>query len=242
MTTQESLPAAGTDSRLAAARELLRRRVRAALDDTAAGPATVTAPVPAPAADGPDTEPVASFAQERMWLVDRMTDGTPGYAIPEVVRLRGPVHQAAAPRPDRRRGPSRTAAHRLRGARRRPAPGGPARPGGRSAAAAGPGRRPLAELEERAHALAREEVRRPFDLASGPLLRALLIRLGAEGHLLVLVVHHIATDGWSMGLLWQELSEGYAALLARRPLPGPRSPWTTRRTPVPSATGSRAAR
>ncbi|MFE1787509.1 hypothetical protein ACFW7J_03725, partial [Streptomyces sp. NPDC059525] len=84
MTTQESLPATGTDSRLAAARELLRRRVRAALDDTAAGPAAAPAPVPAPAAGGPDTEPVASFAQERMWLVDRMADGTPGYAIPEV--------------------------------------------------------------------------------------------------------------------------------------------------------------
>lgn len=89
MTTQESLPATGTDSRLAAARELLRRRVRAALDDSAAGPAAATAP--APSADGPAAEPVASFAQERMWLVDRMMDGTPGYAIPEVVRLRGPV-------------------------------------------------------------------------------------------------------------------------------------------------------
>lgn len=92
MTTQESLPAAGVDSRLAAARELLRRRVRAALDDSAAGPATATASAAAPTADGPDLEPVASFAQERMWLVDRMADGTPGYAIPEVVRLRGPVH------------------------------------------------------------------------------------------------------------------------------------------------------
>lgn len=96
MTTQESLPA-GVDSRLAAARELLRRRVRAALDDSAAGaatetaPAHATAPATAPAVgDGLDPAPVASFAQERMWLVDRMMDGTPGYAIPEVVRLRGP--------------------------------------------------------------------------------------------------------------------------------------------------------
>lgn len=54
----------------------------------------------------------------------------------------------------------------------------------------------------------------------------------------MLVVHHIATDGWSMGLLWQELSEGYAALLADRPPYGQRSRWTTRRTPAPSATGS----
>ncbi|MFE2323274.1 amino acid adenylation domain-containing protein [Streptomyces sp. NPDC059385] len=219
MTTQESLPAAGTDSRLAAARELLRRRVRAALDDTAAGPAAAPAPVPAPAADGPDTEPVASFAQERMWLVDRMADGTPGYAIPEVVRLRGPLH----PEPLRRaltavvarHAPLRTVFEERDGA---PHPVVLPAPAAVPLPVLDLGDAPLAELEERAHALAREEVRRPFDLAAGPLLRALLIRLGAEDHLLVLVVHHIATDGWSMGLLWRELSEGYAALLAGRPL------------------------
>ncbi|MFJ6483325.1 amino acid adenylation domain-containing protein [Streptomyces sp. NPDC091682] len=218
MTTQESLPATGTDSRLAAARELLRRRVRAALDDSAAGPAAATAP--APSADGPAAEPVASFAQERMWLVDRMMDGTPGYAIPEVVRLRGPV------RPDllrrsltavvARHAPLRTVFEERDGA---PHPVVLPAPEAVPLPVLDLGSAPLAELEERAHALAREEVRRPFDLAAGPLLRALLIRLGAEDHLLVLVVHHIATDGWSMGLLWQEFSAGYAALLGERPLP-----------------------
>ncbi|MFJ7590597.1 amino acid adenylation domain-containing protein [Streptomyces sp. NPDC097617] len=216
MTTQESLPA-GVDSRLAAARELLRRRVRAALADSAAGPAAESAP--APTADGPDAAPVASFAQERMWLVDRMMDGTPGYAIPEVVRLRGPV------RPDLLRGsltavvarhaPLRTVFEERDGA---PHPVVLPAPAAVPLPVLDLGDAPLPDLEERAHALAREEVRRPFDLAAGPLLRALLIRLGAEDHLLVLVVHHIATDGWSMGLLWQELSEGYAALLADRPL------------------------
>ncbi|WP_405527574.1 amino acid adenylation domain-containing protein [Streptomyces avidinii] len=224
MTTQESLPA-GVDSRLAAARELLRRRVRAALDDSAAGaatetaPAHATAPATAPAVgDGLDPAPVASFAQERMWLVDRMMDGTPGYAIPEVVRLRGPL------RPDllrrsltavvARHAPLRTVFAERDGA---PHPVVLPAPAAVPLPVLDLGSAPLAELEERAHALALEEVRRPFDLAAGPLLRALLIRLGPEDHLLVLVVHHIATDGWSMGLLWQELSEGYAALLADRP-------------------------
>ncbi|MFE5556455.1 amino acid adenylation domain-containing protein [Streptomyces sp. NPDC056544] len=220
MTTQESLPATGTDSRLAAARELLRRRVRAALDDSAAGAAAETAPAPTAGPDGPGAEPVASFAQERMWLVDRMMDGTPGYAIPEVVRLRGPV------RPDllrrsltavvARHAPLRTVFEERDGA---PHPVVLPAPAAVPLPLLDLGSAPLADLEERAHALAREEVRRPFDLASGPLLRALLIRLGAEDHLLVLVVHHIATDGWSMGLLWQEFSAGYAALLAERPLP-----------------------
>ncbi|MGW7331383.1 amino acid adenylation domain-containing protein, partial [Streptomyces sp. NPDC054840] len=210
----------GVDGRPADARELLRRRVRAALENSAAGPATATAPAPAPAADGPDTDPVASFAQERMWLVDRMMDGTPGYAIPEVVRLRGPVR----PEPLRRaltavvarHAPLRTVFEERDGA---PHPVVLPAPAAVPLPVLDLGAAPLAELEERAHALAREEVRRPFDLAAGPLLRALLIRLGAEDHLLVLVVHHIATDGWSMGLLWRELSEGYAALLAERPLP-----------------------
>ncbi|MFD7929470.1 amino acid adenylation domain-containing protein, partial [Streptomyces sp. NPDC059742] len=220
MTTQESLPAAGTDSRLAAARELLRRRVRAALDDSAAGATAAAAPAPTAGPDGPGAEPVASFAQERMWLVDRMMDGTPGYAIPEVVRLRGPV------RPDllrrsltavvARHAPLRTVFEERDGA---PHPVVLPAPAAVPLPVLDLGSAPLAELEERAHALAREEVRRPFDLAAGPLLRALLIRLGAEDHLLVLVVHHIATDGWSMGLLWQEFSAGYAALLAERPLP-----------------------
>ncbi|MFK0221132.1 amino acid adenylation domain-containing protein [Streptomyces vinaceus] len=219
MTTQESLPAAGTDNRLAAARELLRRRVRAALDDTAAGPAAAPAPVPAAAAGGPDTEPVASFAQERMWLVDRMADGTPGYAIPEVVRLRGTLHPEPLSRAltavVARHTPLRTVFEERNGA---PHPVVLPAPAAVPLPVLDLGDAPLAEREERAHALAREEVRRPFDLAAGPLLRALLIRLGAEDHLLVLVVHHIATDGWSMGLLWRELSEGYAALLAERPL------------------------
>ncbi|MET9936351.1 condensation domain-containing protein, partial [Streptomyces sp. NPDC006324] len=78
----------------------------------------------------------------------------------------------------------------------------------------------------RALDLAREEARRPFDLAAGPLLRALLIRLGAEDHVLVLVVHHVATDGWSMSLLWKELSEGYAALLRGAPAHRPALPVT----------------
>ncbi|MFJ6723104.1 hypothetical protein ACIQOD_31845, partial [Streptomyces sp. NPDC091259] len=87
MTTQESSPAAvpaAVDSRLAAARELLRSRVRAALTDPSAAPGTAadgTAGAAGAAGSGsPAREPVASFAQERMWLADRMADGRSGYA------------------------------------------------------------------------------------------------------------------------------------------------------------------
>lgn len=68
----------------------------------------------------------------------------------------------------------------------------------------------LAEAPDPARAVAqvlREETLRPIDLAVGPILRARLLRLGAEEHVLVLVMHHIAVDGWSATLLVSELAE-----------------------------------
>jgi amino acid adenylation domain-containing protein len=67
-------------------------------------------------------------------------------------------------------------------------------------------------------AIAREAQRR-FDLARGPLLRAALSRIAEEEHLLVLTAHHIAVDGWSEGLLADELIATYDALAAGRPPP-----------------------
>ncbi len=56
-----------------------------------------------------------------------------------------------------------------------------------------------------------EAARRSFDLAAGPLFRAALLRLGAEGHVLLLSMHHVVSDGWSMGVFLRELSALYAA-------------------------------
>ncbi|WP_329200686.1 MULTISPECIES: non-ribosomal peptide synthetase [unclassified Streptomyces] len=230
MTTQESSPAAvppAVDSRLAAARELLRRRVQAALADPSAahGPAAGGAEGTTAGDGAPAREPVASFAQERMWLADRMADGRSGYAVPQVVRMRGTLRpellRQALTAVVGRHATLRTVFEERDGL---------PHPVVLPASLAVPlpvldlGAGPLEDLELRAEGLAREEVRRPFDLADGPLLRALLIRLGAQDHLLVLVVHHIATDGWSMGLLWQELADGYTALAQGRPLPAPALP------------------
>ncbi|MFF8597288.1 condensation domain-containing protein, partial [Streptomyces sp. NPDC015220] len=65
--------------------------------------------------------------------------------------------------------------------------------------------------EERLRALAREELARPYDLRDGPLVRVLLVRLSAEEHVCVLGMHHIVTDGWSMGVVARELGELYTA-------------------------------
>ncbi|MFJ3928596.1 condensation domain-containing protein, partial [Streptomyces sp. NPDC090022] len=71
--------------------------------------------------------------------------------------------------------------------------------------------------EERLRALAREELERPYDLRGGPLVRVLLVRLAAEEHLFLLGMHHIVTDGWSMGVAARELGELYAARTEGRP-------------------------
>jgi hypothetical protein len=67
------------------------------------------------------------------------------------------------------------------------------------------------EGESEARRLAREEAKKPFDLARGPLLRATLVRLSVESHLLLVTLHHIVADGWSVTLLVQELGALYAA-------------------------------
>ncbi|MGB9178609.1 MAG: amino acid adenylation domain-containing protein [Pyrinomonadaceae bacterium] len=70
---------------------------------------------------------------------------------------------------------------------------------------------PEAEREAEAVRLATDEAQRPLDLAHGPLLRARLLRLGTEDHLLLFTMHHIISDGWSMGVLVREVGTIYSA-------------------------------
>ena len=83
---------------------------------------------------------------------------------------------------------------------------------------------PQAEREARARQITDTEARQPFDLEAGPLLRAQLLRLAAEEHLLLLNVHHIVSDGWSMGVLWRELSSAYNAFVSGHAPDLPRLP------------------
>ncbi len=73
-----------------------------------------------------------------------------------------------------------------------------------------------AEREERLERLRREEVETPFDLERGPLVRARLVRLAPDDHVLFLTVHHIVCDGWSCGVLLRDLGTLYPALRDRR--------------------------
>src|SRR5205085_2429984 len=67
--------------------------------------------------------------------------------------------------------------------------------------------------------LAQEEARRPFDLSKGPLLRASLLRLADEEHVLLLTMHHIISDGWSLGVFVREVAALYGAFLSGRESP-----------------------
>jgi amino acid adenylation domain-containing protein len=76
---------------------------------------------------------------------------------------------------------------------------------------------PDAVREREAQRLAREEGHKSFNLTSGPLFRAVLVRLSSAVHVLVLVMHHIITDGWSMAILFEEIGQIYAELTYARP-------------------------
>src|SRR6185369_302527 len=82
---------------------------------------------------------------------------------------------------------------------------------------------PLPEAERAAEAgrVARAEAQAPFDLATGPLVRARVLRLGVAEHVLLCTMHHIVSDGWSMGILIKELTSLYEAFAQGKSSPLP---------------------
>lgn len=80
---------------------------------------------------------------------------------------------------------------------------------------------PPSVSEAEAEKLASEETERPFDLVNGPLIRARLMRLGANEHVLLMTMHHIISDGWSQTILLNELDALYDAAVAGRTSPLP---------------------
>ncbi|HVR95163.1 MAG TPA: amino acid adenylation domain-containing protein, partial [Thermoanaerobaculia bacterium] len=163
-----------------------------------------------------------SFAQQRLWFLDQLDPASPAYNLPDAVRLSGPLSRpvlAATLSEIVRRHES------LRTTFGRTASGEPVQ----RIAAAGLVVLPVVDLsslpeparEPEALRLAHEEARRPFDLERGPLLRVTLIATAATEHAVLLTLHHIVGDGWSAGLLVQELGTLYTAFAAGRPSPLP---------------------
>jgi amino acid adenylation domain-containing protein len=78
--------------------------------------------------------------------------------------------------------------------------------------------------EEQVQRLLKHEAQRPFDLTSDLMLRATLLQIDHQEHILLLVMHHIASDGWSIGILWKQLAAVYEAFLNDLPNPLPKLP------------------
>ncbi|HJX29106.1 MAG TPA: condensation domain-containing protein, partial [Thermoanaerobaculia bacterium] len=171
-------------------------------------------------------EPVpASLMQQRLWILDQMEPGNPFYNLPLLCyRLRGPLRRDVLDRA------FREIERRHEGLRTVFAPGDEVPlqvvlPAGQRAL-------PVIDLsvlpeerrEEIAWALAREEGRWLFDLARGPLWRTTLVRIGADDHLLFVLMHHVISDAWSLGVFYRELTILYGAFVQGLPSPLPEPP------------------
>ncbi|MFC9328530.1 amino acid adenylation domain-containing protein [Kitasatospora sp. NPDC057015] len=181
-----------------ARRALLAQRLRGG-----AAPVRVVGPRP----EG--TAAPLSSGQERLWFMEQFAPGSTAYALAPSRRLRGPLDRAALDAaltdlvarhealrmafPTTEEGTAEVTV---------------AEPAAFAARFVDLSEHPDAEL--RATDLVGAEVAVPFDLAAGPLLRALLVRIADEDHVLSLVLHHIVCDGWSVDLMQRELDALYA--------------------------------
>ncbi|WP_141726227.1 non-ribosomal peptide synthetase, partial [Actinacidiphila rubida] len=152
-----------------------------------------------------------SFAQRRLWLIDRMEGPNALYNVPMALRLRGRLDVAALTGAladlTARHESLRTVFAEVAG-----------EPVQRILPAADA--HPVVDLlsctEDELPAALDTAAARPFDLARELPLRATVLRVSAEDHLLLLVMHHIASDGWSMGPLSKDLADAYSARCADR--------------------------
>jgi amino acid adenylation domain-containing protein len=179
-------------------------------------------------ADGGASIPL-SFAQQRLWFLAQMEGGKEAYHMGYALRLRGPLDRAALGRA------LDHIVHRHEALRTTFVVNQAGHPEQQVAAAQGSTFQ-LAEddlrLSQEKHAtgqrLRMEEFCSPFDLKQGPLIRGRLIRYGDDDYTLLIAMHHIVSDGWSVGVLMQELSllygnfvTGQAAALPPLPLQYP---------------------
>jgi amino acid adenylation domain-containing protein len=199
-----------------ARRALLEKRVQDALASAGGSQAIQRRP-------RPSLIPL-SFAQQRLWFLDQLEPSSLLYLLPTAFRLAGPLNVEAVEQSlneiVRRHEALRTTFSAVDGQ--------PVQVIAPSQTVSLPmvDLRPLPEAERQAEAdrLAQEDAQRRFDLGRGPLLRTSLLCLDDREHVLLLNMHHIVSDGWSMGLFFHELSTLYEAFSSGRPSPLPDLP------------------
>ncbi len=167
-------------------------------------------------------QPLAlSFAQQRLWFIDQLEPASSFYNIPAAVRLLGPLDADAL----RRTLDAVVARHEVLRTTFHTVEGAPVQVIAPQLVLELPladlSDLPASEREAKAQWLAQDEAQTPFDLATGPLIRAHLLRLQPAEHIALLTVHHIVSDGWSTGLLVREIAALYAAFVKDQPSPLP---------------------
>ena len=183
-----------------------------------------------------------SYAQERLWLLEQIGGLGSTYNMPASVRLRGALDVVALERAFA----AVVERHEALRTRFAVVDGGPVQviePAGSFELAI----EDLSELAEDERAtMTRGRVQaltqHPFDLERGPLFRAHLLRLSEQEHIAVVAMHHIVSDGWSIGVLIREVGALYAAFSQGRPRRCLRLRFSTRIMRCGSAAGSRARR
>jgi amino acid adenylation domain-containing protein len=165
-----------------------------------------------------------SFAQQRLWFMDHFQPGDTSYNVPAAVRLQGQLDVGALERSlqdlVRRHESLRTTFPSVNG-----------QPVQRisaelplTLAVDDLGALPEQEREAEVQRRADDDARQAFDLEKGPMMRTRLLRLAPETHVLLLTMHHIVSDFWSINLLFQELGALYDAHRLGQPSPLPQPP------------------
>ncbi|HLM46806.1 MAG TPA: condensation domain-containing protein, partial [Myxococcaceae bacterium] len=162
-----------------------------------------------------------SFAQQRLWFLDQLEPGSAFYNVPTAVKLEGSLDTAALERAlselVQRHESLRTTFRTEQGQ-----PVQVIAPHGSLPLQVVDVRSlPSAEREAEVRKLTTGHALLPFDLGRGPLLRALLVRQEEQSHVLLLTLHHIVSDGWSMGVLVREVAALYQAFSQGKPSPLP---------------------
>ncbi|UWU82886.1 amino acid adenylation domain-containing protein [Bradyrhizobium yuanmingense] len=163
---------------------------------------------------------VLSFAQQRLWFLAQLNEGSTNYHIPLTLRLRGVLDRSAWQR-SLDRVFARHEALRSVFVARQGKPRVEVLPPDAGLPIVDHDLRERSAAEAALLDLCHEEGRTPFDLARGPLIRGHLVRMSDVEHVFLLTQHHIVSDGWSMGVLLRELSQLYRAFEAGQddPLP-----------------------
>ncbi|HEY0739205.1 MAG TPA: condensation domain-containing protein, partial [Herpetosiphonaceae bacterium] len=197
---------------------LLSRVVTAAQREAQALP-----PLPPLTPHAPTDALPLSFAQQRLWFIEQLEPGTASYHVPGVWETHGPIEyaafQASLDLVVARQTSLRTTFAHVDGEpvqRIAPPQSFPITRVDLTASST--------DVQHEVQRVIQEASTRPFDLVTGPLMRVLLIQLQPETHVLVLILHHIITDGWSMGVLAHELAAAYIGTIRNQPIDLPALP------------------